>query len=538
MQNVYFSVIVSLYNKNYDGVNSLGMGKDKKSRIVNNNKGGNDMAEVSRNGQNKFEWLMEYGLELILFFDGTGRVLEGNETAKKELGYGEDLEQALIYKIFPQIMENVQGKLVIPVDKRKVVEKKEILETVAYRKNQTCFSVDLKVLLEEQGEGFSGMCIAVNTAEKQGAIKDMMKSKEKVEDATKIRNEFVSNVTHELRTPVNGILGISKNLMETELDTWQKESVQIIHMCCKNMIEIINNLLDFSKLEAGKFTIEEREFSFREAIDKIIAMNLNQVNEKGLKLLLNVSPEIPERIVGDELRISQILTNLINNAVKFTSTGQIVVDIVKTVEMNHFIELFFMVMDTGIGIAPEDMDKLFKSFSQVDASITRRFGGSGLGLTIVKELVELMDGEIHVESQKGKGSIFSFSIRVKKPENHKMAIEHISHENIVADDKRRQQAAALQDEIADLDEMYCFGTAENKKEVKSAMEKLIICIELENWEKAELFSGIIKKLVESNLDLKRKAFRVEMSVRKSDYEHALSQYKELQEAIETHLMTQ
>lgn len=487
--------------------------------------------------QKKLTYLMEHGLELILFFDKEGKIIEGNQVAKRELGYEDDLENVMIDKIFPQVLKREQGVPVIfDEEKRKTVEQKEVLETVAYRKNQTCFSVDLKLIIEEQQGKFFGMCIALNTAVKHGAIKDMMKAKEKVENATKIRNEFVSNVTHELRTPVNGILGISKNLMETELDEQQKESIQIIHLCCSNMIEIINNLLDFSKLEAGKFTIEEREFSFREAIDKTIAMNMNQVNEKGLKLLLNISPEIPERIVGDELRISQILTNLINNAVKFTSVGQIVVDVVKTIEVNHSIELFFMVMDTGIGIAPEDMDKLFKSFSQVDASITRRFGGSGLGLTIVKELVELMDGEIHVESEKGKGSTFSFSIRVKKPENEQSTEENLPHGKFVYDGNQKRKVIDLQDEMCDIEEMYCFGTAENKKEVKNAMEKLIICIEMENWEKAELFSGTIKKLVESNLDLKRKAFRIEMSTRKADYENALTQYKELQDALQSTLL--
>lgn len=495
------------------------------------------MVEKKQSDHNKFARIMEYGLELILFFDREGKVLEGNQAAKKELGYENDLENVLIYKVFPKVIGNEQGTLVIlDNSQRKSLEQKEILETVAYRKNQTCFPVDLKVCIEEQNGEFFGMCIAVNTAAKQGALKDMMKAKEKVEDATKIRNEFVSNVTHELRTPVNGIMGLSKNLMETELDDEQKESVQIINMCCSNMIGIINNLLDFSKLEAGKFMIEEREFSFREAIDKTIAMNLNQVNEKGLKLLLNISPEIPERIIGDELRISQILTNLINNAVKFTSAGQIVVDVVKTIEVNRSIELFFMVMDTGIGIAPEDMDKLFKSFSQVDASITRRFGGSGLGLTIVKELVELMDGEIHVESEKGKGSTFSFSIRVKKAEDYIGIAENRPHGKFVYDGTKKREVKNLQDEMCDLEEMYCFGSAENKKEIKAAMEKLIICIEMGNWEKAELFSGTIKKLAESNLELKRKALRVELSARKEDYEHALPEYKELQDAVKNILM--
>ena len=267
-------------------------------------------------------------------------------------------------------------------------------------------------------------------------------------------------------------------------------------------------------------------------MDKIIAMNINQINEKGLRLLLNISPEIPERIIGDELRITQILTNLINNAVKFTSMGQIVVDVVKTMELNDTVELFFMVMDTGIGIAPEDMDKLFKSFSQVDASITRRFGGSGLGLTIVKELVELMDGEVHVESEKGKGSTFSFSIRVKKVENEWENKKAYSSGKFVYDGTSRKEISDIDEEMYDIEEIYRLGSEDNKKEIKNTMEKLIICIEMENWDKAEMFAETVKKLVESDKELKRKAFRVEMTVRKADGEKAILQYNELKKLLD------
>ena len=291
----------------------------------------------SRQFEKKWKCLMEHSISLVLFFDQNGNVIDANENAKRELGYDKQLFGVSIDEIFPKILQYRDGQMIFADSMiQNSVEEGKSIETVAYRQNQTCFDVDLKILpCEEEG---IGLCSFVNTSAKVGAIKDMVKAKEKVEMATKVQNEFVSNVTHELRTPVNGILGISKNLMETQLDQQQEESLRIIHMCCKNMIEIINNLLDFAKLEAGKFTLEEREFSFREAIDKIIAMNMNQVNEKGLKLLLNISPEIPERVIGDELRISQILTNLINNAVKFTSMGQIVVDIVKTMEVNDTVE--------------------------------------------------------------------------------------------------------------------------------------------------------------------------------------------------------
>lgn len=486
----------------------------------------------------KWNQLMDNSLELVLFFDHDGRVVEGNRQARQQLGYGEQLEGTSICRIFQQILiwEDYKVKVSDP-QLKKLWQENKTVETVAYRKNQTCFDVDVRMEISEDEE-FLGICTFINTASRVGAIKDMVKAKEKVEDANKLRNEFVSNVTHELRTPVNGILGISKNLLDTTLDDQQKESINIIHMCCSNMISIINNLLDFSKLEAGKFTLEEREFGFREAMDKIIAINMNQINEKGLKLLLNISPEIPERIIGDELRMTQILTNLINNAVKFTSVGQIVVDVVKTMEVNGTVELFFMVMDTGIGIAPEDMDKLFKSFSQVDASITRRFGGSGLGLTIVKELVELMDGEIHVESEKGKGSTFSFSIRLKRADNTIENTKAYESGKFVYDGFSRREISSMDEEMYNIEQMYLLGSDENKKEIKTAMEKLIICIEMENWDKAEIFAETIKKLLASDRELKRKAFRVEMTVRKEDGENAIIQYNELDEALAAALFTE
>lgn len=479
---------------------------------------------------------MDESMELLILFSEDGTIIQANKKAEQELGYADTLKDISIGKIFPKALTQMDGKVCVVEEEKETSIHCKSIETVAYRKNQTCFDVDLKIIIKNEDD-FFGMCCAIDTSQQVGAIKDMVKAKEKGEAATKVRNEFVSNVTHELRTPVNGIMGISKNLLETELDAQQRESINIIHMCCSNMIEIINNLLDFSKLEAGKFTLEEREFSFRQAMDKIIAMNMNQINEKGLRLLLNISPEIPDRIIGDELRITQILTNLINNAVKFTSMGQIVVDVVKTMEINDTVELFFMVMDTGIGIAPEDMDKLFKSFSQVDASITRRFGGSGLGLTIVKELVELMDGEVHVESEKGKGSTFSFSIRVKKVESEWENRKAYSSGKFVYDGGSRKEIFDIDEEMYDIEEIYRLGSDENKKEIKNTMEKLIICIEMENWDKAEMFAETIKKLVESDKELKRKAFRVEMTVRKADGEKAILQYNELKQLLDETLFS-
>ena len=178
------------------------------------------------------------------------------------------------------------------------------------------------------------------------------------------------------------------------------------------MNKIIDNVLDFSKLDAGKFTLEPRRFHFRNMLDYVKEQHIGRITEKGLDFFMTVSPQAPEYIVGDELRIVQILNNLLSNALKFTSVGKITLQALKTARVDDKTELFFIVSDTGIGIAEEDRDKLFRSFSQVDASISRKYGGTGLGLNICRQLVELMGGSIEVESRRGGGSVFSFSIWV------------------------------------------------------------------------------------------------------------------------------
>ena len=263
-------------------------------------------------------------------------------------------------------------------------------------------------------------------------------------------------------------------------------------------------------------------------MDKLIRTNQPSVEAKGLKLICNVSDDIPDRMISDELRLTQILNNLLSNAVKFTSVGQIVIKVIKSMDFAEEMELFFMVIDSGIGISDDDMDKLFKSFSQVDASITRRFGGTGLGLNIVKNLVRMMGGDVNVESEKGKGSTFSFSVRVQK-------VQQDGEEDIVSaetDTYSFHVGAVSADDEDDTSEIFQLGSDENIKQIESNMEKLVLCIEMENWDRANTFAESIKQLVsEDTANLKRKAFRLQMTLRRGDHELAIKEYKILEEAI-------
>jgi two-component sensor histidine kinase len=290
------------------------------------------------------------------------------------------------------------------------------------------------------------------------------------------------------------------------------------------MNSIINNILDFSKLEAGKFTLEPREFNFRNMIDYVKSNHRKKISDKGLEFIVSVSPDIPEILVGDELRIEQILNNLLSNACKFTTVGRIVLEVVMTSRVEGQIELFFLVIDTGIGIDKAGMDKLFQSFSQVDASISRRFGGTGLGLNITKQLVELMNGNIHVESEPQKGSTFSFHIWLQVPEREMKDVPmQFQAPNIPA----RDDAWDYEKE-----QIFIYGTKENAAEIERKMSRLILAVEMENWEKAEQFMEALRRLTgEAPKEIKNAVLRLKMAVQRGDYDKTVSTYDALKERL-------
>ena len=303
-------------------------------------------------------------------------------------------------------------------------------------------------------------------------------------------------------------------------------SLRLIERCFEDMHKIINNILDFSKLEAGKFTLEPRRFHFRNMLDYVKSQHSNKITEKGLGFFMTVSPQVPEYVIGDELRVVQILNNLLSNALKFTTVGKITLEVVRTARVNDKIELFFIVKDTGIGIDKADKDKLFQSFSQVDASISRKYGGTGLGLNICKQLVELMGGRIEVEGEKNKGSTFSFSIwlGISKEDESDLA-----QSDEIKPGMYTSSADAFSEEGDEYDHIKEYGTPENLENLKRNMSKLILCVEMENWEKAEMFMETIRQLTEgAPREISREILRLKMAVQKENYDKTADQYKKLE----------
>lgn len=473
-----------------------------------------------------FDFLMENALEIILVLDEKGVITYANQLAYRLLEYEETLYGRTIVEIFPGAFEIENGRLELSEGKMGTLQ-----TVMAYRKNRTCFPAKMKLLYRENVSADSTyICMAYDFSNENFLERRISRAGQEAEDALRVKSEFVANVTHELRTPVNGILGNTQALINIETEDEKLKLLQLVERGCRDMNSIINNILDFSKLEAGKFILEPRQFHFRNMIDYVKSNHSNRIHEKGLEFSVSISPEIPEYIVGDELRIVQILNNLISNAYKFTSVGEIHVDAVKTSQSGNRIELFFMVSDSGIGIAKADQANLFKSFSQADPSISRKYGGTGLGLNICKQLVELMGGSIHVESEPGKGSIFSFAIWVELSVEACAVpgVEYFSHrgEQLLKNKFQKLSQSSTNEKI------WTYGEQENIEEIQKKMSKLILCMEMGNWEKAEGFAETVKRLVEEAPgDVKSAALRLKMAVQKGDYEKASIAFETLQKCL-------
>ena len=246
------------------------------------------------------------------------------------------------------------------------------------------------------------------------AIEDANKAKDVAESASRAKSDFLAKMSHEIRTPMNGIMGMAELLIYTELTEKQKKYTLTIQNSADSLLEIINEILDFSKIESGHFKLENILFNLHQTLKEITDFFDEQATSKGLEFHCFLSPELPTMVIGDALRLRQILSNLISNAVKFTTKGQVIISTAITEECDRQILIRFEVRDTGIGLAQTTRGKIFESFTQADDSTTRKYGGTGLGLTISKQLVQMMGGEIGIESQLDKGSLFWFTIVFKK----------------------------------------------------------------------------------------------------------------------------
>ncbi|MGR5093255.1 two-component sensor histidine kinase BarA [Vibrio maritimus] len=302
-------------------------------------------------------------------------------------------------------------------------------------------------------------------------------AKKRAQEAARVKSEFLANMSHELRTPLNGVIGFTRQMLKTQLTNSQTDYLQTIEKSANNLLNIINDILDFSKLEAGKLALENIPFEFQDSLDEVVALQATSAHEKGLELTLKIDPKIPSGLVGDPLRIQQILTNLVGNSIKFTERGNIDISVELKSTKEDRVELQFMVRDTGIGISERQQAQLFQAFSQADASISRRYGGTGLGLVITQKLVGQMGGDISLTSRLHQGSTFWFTVKLSSTDIPMLApIDPavINNKRLLLVEPNMQAASVLQQTLTNEGVMVTYRST--LPERIESFDYIIVCL--------------------------------------------------------------
>lgn len=327
-----------------------------------------------------------------------------------------ELENKNIYDVFPPEIASVLTEKNWELMQSKGPCERE-LEIPNYKGEKRTLLIRGKHYEDKTDDNSYIICTAEDITEQKIIQDQLYKAKLQAESANTMKGQFLATMSHEIRTPMNGIIGFLELLKSTSLSEEQKEYLDCIKSSSEILLYLINDILDFSKIESGLINIENIRFSIRSVINLAVTNILHIATEKKLKIYTNINSNVPDKLMGDPSRIRQILNNLLSNAVKFTSVGRIDINVNCITRIYDKVQLSFEIIDTGIGIHPENLDKLFKPFSQEDASTTRKYGGTGLGLAISKELVTLMSGKISVESEPKRGAKFKFTILLSVDNN-------------------------------------------------------------------------------------------------------------------------
>ncbi|MDQ6735147.1 MAG: response regulator, partial [Nitrospirota bacterium] len=380
--------------------------------------------------------IIDSSLDMIIVVDEHRRILEFNPAAQQAFGYqsddvlGRSIDMLYVDQRFSEHIyatARQQGRYVHEVLNR--------------RKDGTNFEslLSASVLRDGAGDILGVMSVSRDITDQKRSVAELRRAKEEAEAANQAKTEFLATMSHEIRTPMNAIIGMADLLWETPLMPEQQEYVGIFRRAGLSLLTLLNDILDLSKVEAGYVQLERIEFDLREVIDKASEMMALRAHEKDLELGCSVAPDVPVGLIGDPNRLKQVLLNLIGNAIKFTEKGEVVLRVIQDPDAKQSGTLRFMVSDTGIGIPAEKLEGVFERFVQADSSTTRKYGGTGLGLTISKRLVELMGGRLWVESIEGKGSTFSFTayftpLACSQPNHSVPEIDLTGMKTLIADD--------------------------------------------------------------------------------------------------------
>ncbi len=373
------------------------------------------MVEALQESEAKARTIVETAVDAIICIDEHGIVQSFNSAAERIFGYSAaEVIGQNINLLQPEPYHSQHDGYLrhyLETGQKKIIGQGR--EVIGRHKDGRQFPIDLAVseVHLETKRLFTG--IIRDITERKLTEQELLSAKEQAEAASQAKSDFLASMSHEIRTPMNAIIGMAELLEETSLSPEQHEYVHVFQSAGESLLSLINDILDISKLEAGHLELEKIDFDLREVMEKTCEILALRAHKKGLELTCHLAPDTPERLQGDPLRLRQVLVNLIGNAIKFTEQGEVVLDVraQQSSDPEQPLELQFAVSDTGIGIPKENQQTIFERFTQVDASTTRQYGGTGLGLNISKRIVEALGGQIRVKSEPGKGSSFYFSCR-------------------------------------------------------------------------------------------------------------------------------
>ena len=372
-------------------------------------------ASELESSEKRYRQIIETSLDAFVGMDANGRIVDWNARAAITFGWrpeeviGKRLSDTIIPELYREAHERGLRRFLDSGEGRILNTR---IELVALRRDGLEFPVELTVshLKADAGHFFSAFIRDIT--EQKRAERALRDAKEDAEAASDAKSTFLATMSHEIRTPMNGILGMTELVLDSELTREQRESLGLVRLSAESLLTVINDILDFSKIEAGKMGLEAIPFDLREALGETMKGLGIRADQKGLELVYEVDPEVPEALLGDPGRIRQIVINLVGNAIKFTERGEVFVKVNQEPHLADETHLHFTVKDTGTGIPLDKQQKIFEAFSQADGTMARRYGGSGLGLAICTNLVDMMGGKIWVESQPGQGSAFHFTVKL------------------------------------------------------------------------------------------------------------------------------
>ena len=352
--------------------------------------------------------LIESNIDAIMTTDPSGIITDVNKQMEALTGCTRDELIGAPFKGYFTDPERAEAAIKRVLSEKSVTDYE--LTARARDGKQTVVSYNATTFYDRNRKLQGVFAAARDVTERKRVEAELQQAKAAAESASRTKSDFLASMSHEIRTPMNAIMGIADLLAKTSLTPEQDKYVQIFRRAGDNLLNLINDILDLSKVEASQLELERTGFSLNDLLEKVTEMVAARAHEKGLALVCEIAPNVPNDLVGDPTRLRQVLLNLLGNAIKFTQSGEVSLRVAPDADPSVPTALRFTVSDTGIGIPREKLGQVFERFTQADSSTTRRFGGSGLGLTISKRLVELMGGRIWVESEVGKGSVFAFAV--------------------------------------------------------------------------------------------------------------------------------